>query len=298
MSTPSAAFGPGPSGAVGPAVGWGALTHELIDDAAMFPPARVPTSDAVAAHRARLDQPEAWLVGALVVRASQVPEVRAQFAPDDHFRLAVVADGGLAEVAAAVDVLADEPWADVAQVEIAVPTGFDLAPATAALLDELPFTAPTYFELPWRAPAGQVVEALEVLAADGAERVKLRAGGVEPGSVPSSQVLAEFLHAVAARRLPFKLTAGLHHALPNVERTTGDRQHGFLNVLAAAAAMLDGGSVADARDLLDASQADPLVEILTASDLPALRRVFCSIGSCSVTDPYDDLVRLQLMAEG
>jgi hypothetical protein len=275
-----------------------ALTHELIDDAALFPPARTPLPEAVRAFRERRDTARARLVGPLVVRASQVPELRQEFGPSDHFCVALVADGGLAELAAAVDVLADDPWAEVVQVEITVPDGFDVAQATDALLRELPFTVPAYLELPWRAPSGQVAEALEVLRADGVERAKLRTGGLEPGSVPSSRVLSEFLHTAATHGVPFKLTAGLHHALPNVERATGDRQHGFLNALSATAASLGGGSVDDACDLLEVTDAVPLLSVLEASDSIALRQMFRSIGSCSVDEPFDELVSLQLLEDG
>ena len=272
-----------------------ALTHELFDDAALFPPAAVPLADALAAHRTRALGERAFLVGPLVLLASQVPQVRADFEPTDHFGLAVVADAGLAELAAAVDVLADDPWADVDQVEIAVPAEFDLAEVTAALLDELPFTVPTYLELPWRAPPAALTDALDVVAADGAERVKLRTGGTKPGSVPSSSVLGEFLHGVASRRVGFKLTAGMHRALPHVDPATGDRQHGFLNTLAATAAAIDGGSTVDVVDLLDMSDAQPLIAVLRSSDLVALRRIFRSIGSCSIAEPYDDLLALKLV---
>jgi hypothetical protein len=276
---------------------WSALTYELFDDAAPFPPARTPLDVALGAYRARGQQPSAHLVGPLVVRACDVPDLQPMFLPDDYVRLAVVADGGLAELAAAVDVLADDPWADVVRVEIAIPDGFDVAAATEAMLGELPFTVPAYLELPWRAPVGQLSEALALLAADGVERAKLRTGGLTPGSVPSPEVLAEFVHSAVTARVAFKLTAGLHHAVPNVEHSTGDRQHGFLNVCAATAAALDGGSVADTRALLQVTDAPPLLDVLAATDQVALRRTLRSIGSCSIEEPYDELVQLHVMEE-
>ena len=51
--------------------------------------------------------------------------------------------------------------------------------------------------------------------------------------------------------LPFKATAGLHHAQPT-PGADPDRpvQHGFLNLLVAVEALVDGASVADAADVL------------------------------------------------
>jgi hypothetical protein len=183
------------------------------------------------------------------------------------------------------------------QVEISIPEGFDVAAAAEAMLGELPFTVPAYLELPWRATVGSLGDALAVLAADGVERAKLRTGGLQPGSVPSPEVLAQFVHAAVTLRVPFKLTAGLHHALPNTERATGDRQHGFLNVLAGTAAALDGAHVGEVRALLEVTDAPSLLEVLSATDRVALRRHLRSIGSCSIEEPYDELVELQLMEE-
>jgi hypothetical protein len=70
---------------------------------------------------------------------------------------------------------------------------------------------------------------------------KFRAGGVTLEAIPAVQDLAAFIVACAERRLPFKVTAGLHHPVralhpltyqPNPPRAI---MHGFLNVLLAAA---------------------------------------------------------------
>ena len=47
----------------------------------------------------------------------------------------------------------------------------------------------------------------------------------------SVETLADFLLTAASRRLPFKATAGLHHALASSSRPD---QHGFLNLIVAA----------------------------------------------------------------
>ena len=71
--------------------------------------------------------------------------------------------------------------------------------------------------------------------------VKVRTGGLEPEAIPEPDELADFLCQAAARRLPFKATAGLHHPIRAVHSLTYAADspiammHGFLNVFTAAA---------------------------------------------------------------
>lgn len=86
---------------------------------------------------------------------------------------------------------------------------------------------PTYCE----APLDQI--------ADG--YAKIRTGGLTPDAIPSSEEIAEFLHRAAARRMPFKPTAGLHHPIRSYRALTYASDspravmHGFVNVFVAAA---------------------------------------------------------------
>jgi hypothetical protein len=118
-------------------------------------------------------------------------------------------------------------------------------------------------------------------------RAKVRCGGEH---VPSVDELTEFMQGCRERGLPFKATAGLHHAL----RQGG--AHGFLNLLAAAVFDEEALAEEDAaafrlnethfmwRDR-DAAQA----EILNA------RELFVGFGSCSFFEPVDELKSLGLL---
>ncbi len=66
---------------------------------------------------------------------------------------------------------------------------------------------PTYCEV----PAG--------LVPDGAY-AKIRTGGLTPGAIPPAEPIAAFLEEAAARRLPFKATAGLHHPVRSLHPLT------------------------------------------------------------------------------
>ncbi|MFC7506123.1 hypothetical protein ACFQRR_29000, partial [Nocardioides sp. GCM10030258] len=76
--------------------------------------------------------------------------------------------------------------------------------------------------------------------------------------------------------------AGLHHALRNTDPETGFEQHGFLNLLAAT-------GVRDAE-----AMAAVLAERAAAPDVPSTS-LLRSIGTCSITEPIDELTALGLL---
>jgi hypothetical protein len=79
--------------------------------------------------------------------------------------------------------------------------------------------------------------------------------------------------------VPFKCTAGLHHAVRR-----GD-DHGFLNILAATAAPT--GRIESVLAEENAANLD-----LSSPD----RGLFVGFGSCSWREPVDDLVELGLLS--
>lgn len=123
-------------------------------------------------------------------------------------------------------------------------------------------------EMPWgagfRVPPGAVL--------------KLRCGGAY---VPTPEELGTaIVHCVEHGR-PFKLTAGLHAAIAH------DGAHGFVNVMAAVVAA-DRGQ--DPVPVLTAPADDLDLESLGAS-----RRLFRSIGTCSIDEPLGHLRALGLL---
>ena len=137
--------------------------------------------------------------------------------------------------------------------------------------------------------------ALDELAAAG-HCLKLRTGGADADTFPSAIELATCIGAALDRELPFKCTAGLHNALRHRDDATSFEHHGFLNVLVATRASLDGADVTEVAAVLEETDADKL---LARSDEPALtraRRWFRSFGSCSIDEPVADLRRLGLLS--
>jgi hypothetical protein len=125
---------------------------------------------------------------------------------------------------------------------------------------------------------------------------KIRTGGVTPDVIPTAHHLADFLSTAAARRLPFKATAGLHHPI----RAS---MHGFVNVFVAAAFAWYGMDLESLLKILE--ETDPAkfefdnhqlrwrASHLSTDQLHAARIDFAhSFGSCSFEEPLEDLRNL------
>lgn len=259
------------------------LALSLIDDAAVFPPGNASVDDAVAGYYDRFETDQQEVVGPLLIPASAIDSLRTSADPVRMLDVAIVGDTGLEGLAAARDSLENDTWITVQHVELRASAERAISESVRNLLDSLAFTVPTYVELPIaQAPAG-----LAVLAGDGAERAKFRTG---PFEVPSPEQLASAIGTAVRLRVPFKLTGGLHHALPTHDEASDQRHHGLLNVLAATAAATGGGDDLDLAQLLASADADHLLAQLLAVDAGVIRRHFKSLGSCSIDEPYQELL--------
>ncbi|MEO8106847.1 MAG: hypothetical protein ABI720_05965 [Actinomycetes bacterium] len=264
------------------------LALALIDDAAMFPPGNAPLAEAVAASYARRDTAQATAVGPLLVPASAVEDLRSHADPTKTLDVALIGDTGIEGLSAARDALQNDTWVELHQVEVRVTVDGSPEEAVRALLDQLSFTVTTYLELPLD---DSVTKTLTVLAEDGAERAKFRTG---PFIVPTAEALANGICTAVAAGVRFKLTGGLHHALPTHDLESGQQHHGFLNTLAATSLAVAGASVNEVAAALREADVEHLLSALTASEPSRIRHFYCSFGSCSIAEPFDELVRLEL----
>ncbi|MCM2424583.1 hypothetical protein [Streptomyces sp. RKAG337] len=269
----------------------------LIDDAALFPPGDVPLPRALPAH---LGYRTAWfadLVGPFVFPAPRLGELAAAIAAlpgDDVIGIGLTVPGGTPALLPALDLLAKVSTARLAAVEIALPDGAAIGAALTVLDRELPADVTAHVEVPRGALGPDVADAL----AAGRHHAKLRTGGTAAAAFPGEAELAGAILTCASRGLAFKCTAGLHHALRHTDPATGFEHHGFLNVLLATDAALDGaGSDAVAALLAEraAGTVRDRVERLGAEGVARVRSAFTSVGSCSVHEPVDDLIALGLL---
>ncbi|GAB2655031.1 hypothetical protein [Kribbella swartbergensis] len=276
-----------------------ALFRHLVDDASMFPPGELPLAEAVAAHRAHRDSAYADLVGPFVCTDEDLMKVAAEAARTGPGRLevAVVITGGAGGIEPAVRYGDRSKDIEVKAVEVRLRSEDDLprnalrvVRACDDCLDEENAFVEVGLDGAWE-------RALDVIA-DAGYAAKLRTGGLDASSFPSEAQVAAFITACLDREVAFKCTAGLHNAVRHTAADTGFEHHGFLNVLLATRASLDGGSQDELAAVLaerDAERLAARASELSDEQAASTRRWFTSFGSCSIEEPRHDLTTLKLL---
>ncbi|MFJ4096431.1 hypothetical protein ACIPYS_33065 [Kitasatospora sp. NPDC089913] len=269
------------------------LFQGLFDDAAVFPPGNLPVAEAVPAHLAHRAARYAEAVGPLLCGAGRLGELAAAAhavgGTGSRLRVGLVLPGGSSELGPALTAAA--PFL-VAGVELATR---DAREAVAALDLLLPPDVPAAVELPRELLRGDGLEEVLDVLVDSPYRAKFRTGGVVAGAFPDEAELAGFLTGCAQRGLPYKCTAGLHHAVRHTDPATGFEHHGFLNVLLAAAET----DPKAAADILAERSGEALAEAarsLTDRQVTVIRNSFTAFGTCSIAEPLDDLAALGLLS--
>lgn len=276
-----------------------ALLEHVVDYAGTFPPASLALSEAVSNYASERDGPDAWLLGRLVVKADSLNAIESLLpnVVSGEYQLSVIvgadAPAQLARIAAFNDRRSGR--VRIASVE------FSPTPAAeiSGLMRHVDRTVEAFFEAPLDS---DLPARLDAIAAAGAA-AKVRTGGTSPAAIPSSEALADFLFECADRGLSFKATAGLHHLLRSCYPLTYERDsstavmHGFLNVLAAAAAAgaRAGATRADIAAALDDSSVNLLLETARLHDPGVTRHFFRSFGSCSFREPANELARMNVL---
>ncbi|MEW2353254.1 hypothetical protein [Spirillospora sp. NPDC029432] len=270
------------------------IVRGLCDDAAVFPPGNMPLAEAVPAHFRHKSSAHADLVGSFIVAAPALADLGPLLPDGSRLDLVVTVPAGPAHLAGALAEAAALP-VRLAGVEVAVPDGMPAA-ELFAVLGKTETDVPVFVEVPRDERRPGIIAALP----GSPYRAKFRTGGVKAHLYPDEAELADAVAAVVAAGVPFKATAGLHHAIRNTDPETGFEQHGFLNLLLAVDAVLGGASPADLAALLarrDGTALAAAVADLDEARAAAVRGRFLSFGTCSVTDPLTDLVNLGLAAK-
>lgn len=286
------------------------LLHTIVDYAGLFPPAELSMEKAVTAYAGYRHARQSWMLGRFVVPVSRLEEMtrarRALNAPgDEHpWRIsALVGEDAKRDIAAAVAFNKSANNAVVDALEVKAST----IKAMHGIAEIAPREMRVYVEIPSDSDPREVIAALAAMKL----RAKIRTGGTTPGAIPNVEQVGRFLRACYASSVPFKATAGLHHPLrrehaltyaPDAPRGV---MHGFLNVFLAAAFHYNGLTQRDTVELLGAETLDDVVMddekmawreyVVTVAEISTLRRrLAISFGSCSFTEPVDDLVKLGL----
>lgn len=299
------------------------LLRGLVDDAGLFPPERLPMESAIVRHRADEVAGHPMLTHRFLCPASRVGQLRTQLGDCDRFRLGVIADTGLDDLVSVLGAAGDDGRLAIELVEVPLGSGVPADEAGAALdaLADLPAGTAAYVELQrvpgWLDAVGVLADraggehgisssATNVTegrattgATGGATRgAKIRCGGVRAELFPTAAELGEFVRTCAAAGVPFKATAGLHHAVRYRDAATGFDHHGFLNLLLATALAASGVREDDLLAVLacaDGGELGARALELDADTAVRTRELLVSYGSCSTSEPIDDVTGLGLV---
>lgn len=272
-----------------------ALFGGLFDYAGLFPPAALDLEPAVNAYRRHRTASEAFTVSRFVCKASALPALDeilgTQPLDGEELPIAVIGSHGgperFAHDAEAMEAFDSEcEHAFVDAYETAIHDAHELKGTLKAL--RALRNIDLFVELPptsdWEHVLPEIAEADGVFA-------KLR---TDPA--PPPERLAAFISLCLSLEVPFKLTAGLHSLFPSAEPL----KHGLISVVGGAA-------LAFAHDLNDRELARLLVvpagdwelsDSLTtkgasvgAAEVDACREFFRSVGTCSIAEPWAEIVQ-------
>jgi hypothetical protein len=302
-----------------------ALLAGLVDYAGTFPPAALDLRTAVANYARYRASERSWMLGRLVIEDEQLEdfdEVARPLLPrgpvETPWRITVVIGrnlyGAVREVQRFNERHGRASAAGHAFVEF-----LEHRVARAADVRDLDEAVPvpirSVFEVVPAADLEAVLKAVKSVEG----MAKFRAGALTADAIPSVQDLARFIAACARLGVPMKMTAGLHRAIrgthpfgPPADGAVA-LQHGFVNVLMAAALARDRAAaglqphdvlmllqtVLDERDraafTFDAGGAAWRDSRVRSEAISSAREEFLTaIGSCSFDEPVADLQALGL----
>jgi hypothetical protein len=310
------------------------LLAEIIDYAGLFPPARLPMDEAFNRFLQHRSSAGGGLLGRFVCPAPRLGELGRLVESADlgraPIRIAALGSGGddppsFAEAierdVAAMGEFANRhrPAALVDVFEVKLPAEGEPAEVVDYVFDQLGDTLPhrvdCFFESPllgdWRdrldADVAGIAAAGHEIDPRRRAGLKIRCGGLDASAIPGVEAVAAAVVAARDRSLPLKATQGLHHPFRHRDDALGAAVHGFLNL--AFATILAGAHHLDDRTVREiivdddpgsfsvtgASLKWRNIEVSYDSVRGARASGFAGFGSCSFSEPRDDLSALGLL---
>ncbi len=284
------------------------LTASLVDYAGLFPPAGLDMNDAVARYWEARHGAGRWMLGSFVVplaRCEAFEEAVESHSSRDAWSASVILSRDAIDETDALRALRDR-WQgriEIGSVEIApLRSSAHIAPVANALPRDLA----AFYEVQLNDDRDAYLGAI----ADCGAFAKVRTGGMKVSAFPDVISVAAFLEKAESLGVPFKATAGLHHLTRGPQRISSEPgspsvwMHGYLN-LAVAAALLHAGKARGSElvEVLSESRSEAFsitAKALSWRDrtlaLPEIERCrrafFQSFGSCSFSEPFDELEQL------
>ena len=287
------------------------LLADLVDYAGLFPPSMVTMKVAVENFASYRRGEYSWMLGRFVLPVARLNEfleaAEDHLIADDPFRLSVLAGEDIAQTIRDIKIFNSENAGRAVcdSLEVKANTVSKIENTVAALPDDLA----AFFEI----STGENFPELVAMLSIKKQRAKVRTGGTTREEFPPTRDVVRFVRTCTAANVPFKATAGLHHPircfrpLTYAANAPQGTMHGFLNVLLMTAFARESYRVALLEELMEeefdeafAFQNDSILwrneHALTAANLDFLRRKgMISFGSCSFTEPVEDLQSLGLL---
>lgn len=281
----------------------------IVDYAGLFPPARLRMDDAVREFARYCQSDERDLLGRFILPASRLCEfssaARSFVARDDPWRVsAIVSAGSETDTDVISELNAEQVGVIVDAIEMPLHSAIEVEWAANHFGKS--------FALFLEPPLGPHCTDLLSSIAQAGVAAKLRTGGVVPSAIPPASAVLQFIVTCAKLGLPFKATAGLHHAirgeypLTYEEDSPRAKMFGYLNVFLAAAFLRAGLPEPALLDLLQEEDPSSIEfdgdgvswrgNVADGVCLADTRKSLAvSFGSCSFTEPVDEAKQLHLI---
>jgi hypothetical protein len=251
------------------------LYTALVDDAALFPPTSLHMDEALARHRRDVESGNPVLTHRFLCPASRIDRLRSMAERPPRIGLIV-------------DTPEVPPFDDLPVDIVELPLPEDESVEDLAGRLALPPEVRLFAEV----SPGKV----SVTVPRGAG-LKVRCGGLTAEAFPPVEQLGLFIRFCVERDVPFKATAGLHHAVRHFDPSLGVDRHGFLNLLLAVCEVVEGRDPVPVLRTTDVGQLVRLARAVPEDCAERARRLLVSYGSCSTHTPIEDLHALGLIEE-
>lgn len=313
------------------------LFSGIIDYAGLFPPAELPMDEAFARFVEHRSSDDGWMLARFVCPAVRLEELEPLISAADTSQLPITvsvlgrggddlesfleaADQDEKLMAAFSASLADRVVVDAFEVRLPEAGGAAVAvnQASLRLTGNGSRRLTPFFEVSmlgeWRprlpAAAAAVRDADRKAGDQNRVGLKIRCGGLDAAAIPEVTAVAAAIATCRATGVPLKATQGLHHPFRHHDPELDTMVHGFINLFAASAlAYVHDLPVIKLIDIV--AETDPKAFVLApdrlawrdteaTADLVAEARqaVLTSFGSCSFSEPRNDLRTFGFMGEG
>jgi len=313
------------------------LLDGIIDYAGLFPPAKLPMDEAFARFVKHRSSDDGWMLARFVCPAARLDEFEPLIEAADPSQLpiaiSVLGRGGdtLESFLESVEQdtksitgfsvgQADRTVIDAFEVRLPKAGGAAVAvnQGWGRVTTNGSRSLTPYFEVSllgeWRtrlpAAAAAVRDTDRKTGDHNRVGLKIRCGGLEASAIPEVVAVAAAIATCRATGIPLKATQGLHHPFRHHDRELDADVHGFINLFATSAlAHVHDLPVKTLIEIVAETDPEAFVvepEILawrdysaSAEDIAEARRsVLTSFGSCSFSEPRDDLRALGYVQEG